>query len=144
MAQAPNLPLRLSVFQVTTETRINGNKIKEGLKANGIAPGADGKYSFKDMVIALTTPSGLETKAKHAKLQRIIDEAEIAKIERDVQRGKLLPLQLLKDYAADVFTQTVTFIRHSELSDSKKRQLIEQLRNTEFEFTKIVPFEDGQ
>jgi hypothetical protein len=42
---------------------------------------------------------------------------------------------VLKDYAADVFTQTVTFIRHSDLSAAKKRQLIEQLRNTEFEFS---------
>jgi hypothetical protein len=103
MAHPPHLPLRLSVFQAATECRIDGNKIKQGLKANGIAPGSDGKYSFKDMVTALTTPSGLETKAKHAKLQRIIDEAEIAKIEREEKRGKLVPLQLLKDYAADIF-----------------------------------------
>jgi hypothetical protein len=124
--------LRLSVFQVSTETRIGGNKIKEGLKANNIAPGKDGRYSLKDMIVALTTPSGLETKAKHAKLQRIIDEAEIARIEREESRGRLIPLQVLKDYAADVFTQTVTFIRHSKLSDAEKRQLIEQLRATEF------------
>ena len=129
---APHPALRLSVFQVQTETGIWGNKIKEGLKANNIAPGADGKYSLKDIITALTTPSGLETKAKHAKLQRIIDEAEIAKIEREVQRGKLASLQLMKDYAADIFVQVVTFINHSRMSDAEKRQLIEQLRATEF------------
>jgi hypothetical protein len=81
MPHLPHPPIRLSVFQVVTETRIGVNKIKEGLKANGIAAGPDGKYSLKNIITALTTPSGLETKAKHAKLQRIIDEAEIARIE---------------------------------------------------------------
>jgi hypothetical protein len=144
MPHLPHDPIRLSVYQVTTETGIAGAKIKEGLKSNGIRAGSDGKYSFRDMMTAMTSRTGLETKARAAKLQRIIDEAEIARIERDTTRGKLVPLQVLKDYAAEVAAQTVTFIRHSELSETKKRQLLEQLRGIEFEFTKIVPFENGE
>jgi hypothetical protein len=82
--------------------------------------------------------------AKAAKLQRIIDEAEIARIERDTARAKVVPLQVLKDYVSEVAAQTFTFIRHSELSETKKRQLLEQLRGIEFEFTKVVPFENGE
>ena len=141
MPHVSHPPVRLSVHQVWLETRITGDKIREGIKRNGISAGRDGKYSLKDMMTALATPSGLETQAKQAKLRRIIDEAEIAKIERDTSRGRLASLEFLKDYVADIFAQTVTFIRHSKLSDSEKRQLIEQLRATEFVPGKIVPFE---
>jgi hypothetical protein len=132
--------VRLSLWGAEMETGISSHKISVGLRHNKIKPRDDGKYSIKDIITALSTPSGLETQAKTAKLQRIIDEAEIAKIEREVQCGKVASLQFLKDYAADIFTQTVTFIRHSKLSDAEKRQLIEQLRATEFVPRKVVPY----
>jgi hypothetical protein len=137
-------PTRLSLWTAEMETGITSHKISVGLRQNNIKAGDDGKYSIKDIITALTTPSGLETKAKQAKMQRIIDEAEIAKIEREEKRGKLAPIQLLKDYVSDILAQTVTFIRHADLSDAQKRQLIEQLRATTFEPNKVVPFDDGQ
>ena len=127
-----DLPIRWSLHRAESEFGRAVRTIRTGLQAAGISPGKDGKYSTREIATALFGFGTLERRAREAKMQRIIDEAEIAKIERDESRGRLIPLQMLKDYAADIFTQTVTFIRHSKLSDAEKRQLIEQLRATEF------------
>jgi hypothetical protein len=138
-------PVRLSAHQASLECNVTTNKVKLGLKQNGIAPGNDGRYSLKEIVLALSSRSGLELKAKEAKFQRQIDEAEDAKTQRDERRGKLAKVEKLKDYAADVLAQVVSYIRHSSLTDKEKKQLIEQIRETKFEPTnKVVPFDNGQ
>ena len=133
MSQKRNEPIRVSAWQAAMECGVTLNKVTSGLKANNITPGKDDKYSLKDIVTALSSRSGLEQKAKEAKYKRQIDEAEIAKIEREEKRGKLAPIQLLEAYAADIIVQCVGLIRHSSLTEKEKKQFVEQLRVTKFE-----------
>ena len=132
MSKPAHIPVRVSAFIAALECGVTVNKVKGGLKANGIAPGKDGKYSFREIVTALTSATGLEAKAKEAKWQHMIEEAELAKVMRQEKRGKLAPIELLKKYAEDIIVQHVQYIRHSSLSEVEKKQLIEQIRETHF------------
>ncbi len=133
MSQKRNEPIRVSAWQAAMEYGVTLNKVTSGLKSNNIIPGKDGKYSFKDIVTALSSRSGLEQKAKDARYQRQIDEAETAKIEREEKRGKLAPIEKLTAYAADIIVQVVSLIRHSTLTEKEQKQFIEQLRAIKFE-----------
>ena len=142
MSQKPFQPIRISPWAAALECGVTLNKVKAGLKANEIDPGKDGKFSFKDIVTALSSRSGLEQKAKEARYQRQIDEAEAAKIDRDEKRGKVVNVNRMKDFVADLIVQVVQFIRHSEMNEKQQKLLIEQIRSMKFEPTnKVVPFE---
>lgn len=114
------------------ECQVTGDKIKRGFRANNIEPGKDGKYSLKDVVLALTSRSGLEQKAKEAKYQRQIEEAELARNERLEHRGLLAPIEMLEHYAEDVLARCVSAIRHMPCEDKFKDQAIALLRAAEF------------
>jgi len=125
-------PARVSAWQAALECQVTVNKIKKGLQANHTEPGKDGKYSLKDIVLALTPGSSLEQKAKEARFQRQIEEAELAKIERMERRDLLAPIEKLLAYAEDVLTKCVSSIRHFPVEQRYKDQAIALLRATEF------------
>jgi hypothetical protein len=138
----PELLIRWSAWRAQTEFQVNANKIKTGLKLNGVKPGPDGKFSTYQVAHAIFGFNGLEKRAKEAKFRRVIDEAETAKLERDAIRGRLAPVQTMKEALADILTQTVQYIRHSNLTDVDKKFLVRNITEFQYEPTKVVPFKE--
>jgi hypothetical protein len=105
------------VFQAGLELKITANKLKAGLRANGISRGSDGKYSLREIFTALHSPSGLETRAREARLNKIIDEAEVARLRRRREENQLIELaevvKWIENVQVKLFQQfaTVSFLR---------------------------------
>jgi hypothetical protein len=126
--QKPLEPVRLSVYQAGLELKITFNKIKAALRANGIAPGEDGKFSLREIFTALQSPNGLETKAKEARLQKIIDEAEVARLKRRREENRLIEWEPVVRWINDMQVTIFTAIRHSLLSKDEQQNLIDSIR----------------
>ena len=135
----PETLIRWSAWRAQTEFKVHCNKIKTGLKLNGVKGGPDGKYSTYEIAHAIFGFNGLEKRAKEAKFQRIIDEAETAKLKREHERGKLAPVSTLKESLLDVLTQIVQYIRHSRLTEEEKKFLVRNITEFQYEPNKVVP-----
>jgi hypothetical protein len=80
-------PIRLSVWAAAHEFQVTYNKVRAGMRQHSIQPGPDGKYSLKDLFLAVHgDPNSLENRAKEAKYRRIIEEA--AEVRRKVVEFK--------------------------------------------------------
>src|SRR5262245_2834020 len=133
--------IRWTVVRAAEEFHRTPKTIHEGIRTNHIQPGPDGKYATFDIFLACSEFAALERQAKEAKLRQVIDEAEIAKLKRGEQEGRLVPLQSLIDWHLDLLTQIVSFVRHSKLPEESKQQLIRQM--TEYEYPRYEAGEKG-
>jgi hypothetical protein len=124
-----DLPIRWSLHKAEIEFGRSVQRIKTGLRAAGISPGKDGKYSTREITTALFGFGTLERRAREAKMNQQIDEARLARSKLLQHEGALLPIAILKFCVADVFTQVVSFIRHSSLPKQEQEQLVAQLRH---------------
>jgi len=123
-----DLPIRWSLHKAEIEFGRSVQRIKSGLRAAGISPGADGKYSTREIVTALFGFGTLERRAREAKMQQQIDEARLARSKLLQHEGLLLPIAKMKFVVSDVLTNVVSFIRHSSLSKQEQERLVAQLR----------------
>jgi hypothetical protein len=121
-------PIRWSLHKAETEFGHGAGTLKRGLKAAGISPGADGKYSTREIAQALFGFGTLERQAKEAKLQKAIDEGAIVRNERAQQEGKLVSLTGVKSIWADCIVKMVQFIRHCSMTEPEKNHLIGEIR----------------
>lgn len=115
-------------------------KVTLALKNAGEMPGADGKFSTRQIANALFDGTALEREAKSARHRQQIDEAEMIKNDRDVQEGKVALVAHMKEFVADVTTRLVQMIRQSDLKEPTKKQWIAEIGALKFEPTKVVPF----
>jgi hypothetical protein len=122
-------PIRWSLHKAEVEYGRSVLRIKSGLRAAGISPGADGKYSTREIAEALFGFGTLERRAREAKMNQQIDEARLARSKLLQHEGALLPIAILKFCIADVLTNVVTFIRHSSLTKEESERLVSQLRH---------------
>lgn len=125
-------PLRLSAWQVSQELGVTVNKVKTGLKQHSIAPGQDGKFSFKEIWTALTDADAMETKAKHARYERMIAEARVAQDKVEENKKTLLKKSEVETFLKDFQTQLIQFIRHGKLNKTQEQQL-RQIAELKFE-----------
>jgi hypothetical protein len=65
-----DLPIRWSLHKAEIEFGRSVQRIKTGLRAAGISPGADGKYSTREIATALFGFGTLERRAREAKMQQ--------------------------------------------------------------------------
>jgi hypothetical protein len=137
-------PIRISAFSASQELGVTFNKVTRGLKFHGIVAGKDGKYSLKDIVTALSTRSRLELKAKDAKYQCIIDDAEAFSVESKARRAKLAPAYMLEEYATALLEKMLALIRASPMTATEKKQLIEQIGETKFELVDLPAAKKGK
>lgn len=114
------------------------NRIKKGLVANQIEPGPDGKYSLADIVKAMSL-RGLELKAREARWQGQIDEAEEAKLKREEARNRLIPRANVQDFTTDILLRLTQIIRHSKLSPQDQKRAIHELSSVQFKGGKLIP-----
>ena len=121
-------PVRVTAFQAGLELKVNHNKIKVGLKAHGIAAGADGRYSLREIFTALHDLSGLETRAKEARLNKMIDEGEVARLKRRREENRLIEWEPVIRWINDMQVTIFTAIRHSLLSKDEQQNLIDSIR----------------
>jgi hypothetical protein len=139
------MTIRWTVARACEEFHKTARIIREGLRANNIEPGPDGKFSSLDVALACFELPALEKKAREAKLRQQIAEADLQQMRRDVEEGKLAPIQTLVDAHLDIITQVVQFVRHSSMTEAEKKQLITMV--TEYEYVpagNVIPFEKRQ
>jgi hypothetical protein len=126
------MTIRWTVARACEEFHKTARLIREGLRANHIEPGPDGKFSSLEIATACFELPALEKQAKEAKLQQVIDDAARAKLKREVEEGQMAPIKALIDWHLDIITQVVQFIRHSSMTDAEKKQLVTMV--TEYEY----------
>jgi hypothetical protein len=125
-------PVRVSAWQAAMECQVTVNKIKKGLVQHNIKIGSDGRYSLKEIFLAVVEDqNSLESKAKIAKWEQIIDEAEEARARRIAYRDSLAPTWKLKAYMEDALKQHIQLIRESPMSQKEKEQAIALMRAIE-------------
>ena len=121
-------PIRWSLHKAEIEFGRAVRTIRSGLQAAGISPGKDGKYSTREIAEALFGFGTLERRAREAKMQQQIDQARLARNKLLQQEKILAPLAIMRFLVADLLAGTVSFIRHSSMTQQEKDQLIAQLR----------------
>jgi hypothetical protein len=133
MSRPIEAPVRWSIHNASLEFGHSTATIKSGLRANNIAPGADKKFSTREICAALYGDhSALEKRAKAAVFQRKIADAEYAQMKRDELSGKLVLVGSVKEWLLDYTTKVVQTIRHSTLSSKAKDQLLSEIREASF------------
>ena len=138
------LRFRWTISMAASELHVDPKRLRQGMREGNIEPGPDGKYSTHQIFLAASDFARLEQQAKEAKLRQVIDEAEMAKLKRGEQEGRLVPLQSLVNWHLDLLTEIVSFVRHSKLPEEGKQQLIRQV--TEYEYAptgNVVPLRQG-
>src|SRR5215472_2565133 len=83
------------------EFRRDHRAIRKRLRELNIRPGPDGKFSTYDMLRAVNPLTQLEREAKEAKLHQQIDEAEVAKLEREQVAGRLVNASVMREFCTD-------------------------------------------
>jgi hypothetical protein len=133
--KTPYPAIRWSLSRAADEFRTTVVRIRRGLKAHGISPVYQNKqltYATHEIAAALYDLHSLERRAKEANWQRKIDEAEVARAERDEKRRTLIPTSEIQAFLLDYNTEVVQFIRHSPLDEKTKAQLLRNLREKRF------------
>src|SRR5438128_1403599 len=115
--------IRWTTSLASTEFNQGRESITKGLKANGIKPGDDGRYSTAQIADAIFGSAKLEREAREAKYRAQIDDAEMIRNEREIQEGRLVYVNHVRDIIADGLTKAVQIIRMSRLSDKEKREV---------------------
>jgi hypothetical protein len=134
----PIKAIRWSLHQASQEFAVTVDRIKRGLKANGVQSDAANTYSTHQIATAIYGFDGLEKQAKEAKMRKQIDEAEMVKNQRELQEGTLIGTAYVKEFLMELKTMTAQGIRHSHLSDKEKRDLLTRFREVKFEPNKKV------
>jgi signal recognition particle GTPase len=131
-------PLRWSERAARHEFRVPYSRMRRCLEANNIEPGPDGKYSTQQIATALFNHKNpLEQKAKNARWEAYIQQAELKKQQLEALQARLVPRdvaeKLLKDLVA-VVAETIR--RNPNVSPTEKRQWIEEMSETVDRFVK--------
>lgn len=108
-------------------------KVSLALKAAGIMPAADGKFSTRQIIEALFDSVALEREARAADHRRKIDEAEMTKLDRETAEGKLMERAHVRELLADGMTKIAQMIRQSKLPDKDRKTLLDEIRGIKVE-----------
>jgi hypothetical protein len=122
-------PFRWTAFLASQEFHKTVNRVRQGLRAHGIEAGPDGKYSTQEIARAIFDHDALERRAKEARLQHQIDEAQVARDKVKENKRELIRMSELREWI--LYLQTVLFqiVRHSKLSEQEKQILIRKLKD---------------
>jgi hypothetical protein len=104
-------PIRLTVTRACNELQFTGNKIKGALQRAGYAPGPDGKFSLKQVFTALSG-NPIEQKAKDARWEGVMAEADLKKLRYQEARAKLVPREEAARYIDHIQITLKERIRH--------------------------------
>jgi hypothetical protein len=132
--------IRWTVHLAASEFGSDRAFITRQLKADNAIPGADGKYSTRQIVDAILGSTKLEREAREARHRQAIDEATQTRNELMLQEGKLCYVAQVRDRCADLFTKAVQIVKHWDVSDQKKKQVIKTLAELTMPPRKIVAF----
>src|SRR5205823_5322294 len=127
MAKPTYTPIRWTLTGAATDFRVTANKVRAGLKALDIEPGADGKFSTYDIHRALSDSSGLKARAADARYQKQIDEAQVAHDKVLENKGELIKKSDVTEFLMDAQTVLFQIVRHSKLSEQEKAIMNRQI-----------------
>lgn len=116
MAKPQHIPIKLSAWAAAIEYGVTVNKVKAGLKAVGIEPGEDGKYSLREIAAAIFDSTGLKSKAAEARYQKQINEAQMVRDKVLENKGELIKKSDVTEFLMDAQTVLFQIARHSKLS----------------------------
>lgn len=125
--------INLSAWQFAQLTGITINKIVGALKANGVEVVRDRRYTLKELVAAIRSPSGLKQEAEDARYQKQIDEAQVARDKVLENKGELIRKKDIVEFLSDAQTVLFQIIRHSKLSEQEKALLNRQITDLKWE-----------
>src|ERR1700745_2972595 len=111
MAIARRQVVRWSAHSAAAELGVTYNKVMFGLKAQGILPGPDDKYSTRE-VFQATAGSPLKAKAEASRWEGVIAEAELKKLRVAEAKGELIPAEQVAKVVRDAFVAYVQRVRH--------------------------------
>jgi hypothetical protein len=120
-------PIRLSPQQAARQLGVRATHIKNGLIRQQIGPGADGKFSVREIFTALNNLSELEREAKRARFQAKIDQAEYQRLRLEEKQGVLVHIDVALAQFRDIAAIFFGGIRHSSMPKAEQKQLIDQM-----------------
>jgi hypothetical protein len=121
-AGRPFTAVRWSIHQASLEFGISKNELSERLKAAGLMPGADNKFSTAQICEA---KFGSAERERARKLREDADGSAIANMK---SRGELVPKDRVIKFCAGIAIEIRQNIIGSTMSDEEKDQLLEALR----------------
>ena|SRR5262252_1086582 len=137
--------VRWSAHSFAAELGVTYNKVMHGLKAQGIMPGPDEKYSTKDVFQAVSSDP-LKAEAERMRWEGVIAEAELKKMRVAEAKGELIPAQLVFKTFHDAYVTYVQRVKHfTTLSKAEKEDLINAISpiNQKTPTTGISPSHNG-
>ena len=119
-------PIRLSANEAARQFGVRATHIKRGLIREQIEAGVDGRFSVREIFLALNDLSKLEQESKRARFQSKIDQAEFFKMRLAEKQEKLIPIEQALDVIHDFTTIFFQGVRHSSMTQQEKCQLLGQ------------------
>ena len=115
-------PIRWTIERAASEFGPNPKTIAKAIKAHGIDPGRDGKWSTAQMCAACF--GDLESE----KLRKIKAESDLLELECGEKEASLCETKRVGEYLLGIFTIIRERLLSSGLSDLEKKQLITELQ----------------
>jgi hypothetical protein len=114
--------LHWSRWQASQHFGVTVNKISAGLKQQNIRPGADGKYSTKDIFLAITgPPDSLKRRAEEARYRRIIEEAAAVRATLEEYKRNFVPVEEIKEFFDHARPILRKIFQHPGFSDFERQ-----------------------
>jgi hypothetical protein len=120
-------PIRLTPILAGRELGVSSRALARKLVSNAILPGEDSMFSMRQIFDALNGNSDLERRAKEARWQSKIDEAELSRLRLEEKQEKLIHVDVILAKIEDYVATFASGVRHSSMPKNEQRQLIDQL-----------------
>jgi len=114
--------IRWTIEAAASEFGLDRKTLTSRIKTSDILPGTDGKYSTRDMHVAIA--GDLES----ARIRKTRVECEILERERDLASRLLIRAEDIEPIWEDICASIRQIILHSSLSQVEKEQVLLQLR----------------
>jgi hypothetical protein len=114
--------IRLNIDQAAGEFDLDGKTLRRRIRAGGIVPGEDGKFSIAQICAAVFGDYRAE-KTREAR-----ENADRLALENEKRRGALLDADAVYKHYEGVFVVYRAKTLASSMSDDEKEELLHELR----------------
>jgi hypothetical protein len=115
-------PMRWRINRAASEFRIDDETLSKRLKALGVTPGPDGMFCTYDIARAATGDLQRE------RIRETRHRANLLQLQEGKARGEMLDAEAVCQVWASYLVHVRQIVRHSELSEARKRDILEQLK----------------
>lgn len=114
--------IRWTQQKASTEFGIHANTLAMRLKRGGILPGEDGKYSTKQICVAMFGDIEAET------LRKLTEDADKVALQNEKTRGSLVEIESVYRHFEHIFVSLRARILASGLMPEEKDEILNDLR----------------